>query len=160
MVAASRKIQFDFRDSFAFGGGETLRAFSLFGILLFLLLAIGAQVASQELSINVLKERLDLGRAEAERIAAEVQALGDTGTGIDFSRVRQNERALYEFIHQRIAGQVFITYVDIRDRFGGRHLLVLGRDGPPTPSGPRADQDAVVHSGDAHCVLDALARRG
>jgi signal transduction histidine kinase len=141
VVASNRRVQFDFRDSFAFGGGETLRAFSLFGLLLCLLLAIGAQVAFQELSIKVLKDRLDLGRAEAERIAREIEVIGDTGAGIDFAWVRENERALNEFIRQRISGQAFITYVDIRDRFGVQRLLVLRQAGPPTPPGLRTGEE-------------------
>lgn len=76
-MTESNRVSFDFRDFFAFGGGETLRAFVLFGFLVSALIAIGSHVAFRELSINVLRERLDLGRLEAERIAAEVEILGD-----------------------------------------------------------------------------------
>ena len=118
-----------FRDTFAKkGDAEAIRAYALFTVLLAVVVAIGLQLLFRELSLEVLKERLDLGRAEAARIADEVGILGEADGGLDFSRVRANEPALLQFINTRIAGRLFISYVEIRDRFGARQFFVVRSD--------------------------------
>jgi len=114
-------------------GGETVRAFTIFGLLLLAVTAIAAQLAFRELSLKVLSERLDLGRHEAERIARAVSEIGrDVDGGIDFSLVRRNEQQLERMILQRISSQVFIHHVEIRDRFQVRQLWVA-REGARPP---------------------------
>jgi len=138
------RVRSDFRYSFtSYWTGETLRAFTFFGALLLVLVAIAVQLSLRELSLKVLTERLDLGRHEAERIAARVEALGSEGTGIDFSRIRANREDLQRFIGQRISERVFISYVEVRDRFGVRQLRVM-REGSPLPRVPGSRLDGVL----------------
>ena len=66
----------DFRQTFAPSvDRETLRAFAIFTVLLVALLALGSELAFRELSLNVLRDRLDLGRKQARAIADEVVGL-------------------------------------------------------------------------------------
>jgi signal transduction histidine kinase len=125
-----------FRDTFVFrGGGETVRAFSIFGLLLATLIFIVVQLAFRELSLQVLTERIDLGRSEALRIAATVEQVGQTPGGIDFGRIQRNRRELIGYIRERVSRSVFISFVEIRDRFGVRQILVRGLTPAPPPEG-------------------------
>ena len=113
-----RAVVNHFRDTFSsVGSGEAVRAFFLFGVLLLSLVGFLLHFTFRELSLKVLTDKVDLGRHEAERIAAVVEGFGAEDGGIDFSRVRQNRQALQDFIGQRIAGRIFISQVEIRDRF-------------------------------------------
>ena len=80
---------------------EPVRALTLFGLLLFVLVAIAVELAMEEFSLTVLTERLETGRSEAQRIAALVEQVGWEGNGINFGRVRQNRNALQNFIGRR-----------------------------------------------------------
>ena len=65
-IRAMYQETINFRDTFASrASGETVRAFSIFGLLLAALIFIVVQLAFRELSLQVLTERIDLGRAEA-----------------------------------------------------------------------------------------------
>jgi signal transduction histidine kinase len=108
----------------ALGGRETLRALLVFGTLLVTLAGIAVNLAFRELDLQVVSRRLDLGRHEAERIAAAVAALGRSEGGIDFGRLRETQPALERVIHERIRQRPFILYVEVLDRFGGRFLFV------------------------------------
>ena len=107
---------------------ETLRAFGVFGIILLVLAAIAIQLTFRELSLQVLTERLDLGRREAGRIARAVENLALEHGSLDFSRVRKKQEALKKLIRTRIAGRRFIHHVEIRDRFGVRQLFISDED--------------------------------
>jgi signal transduction histidine kinase len=108
-------------------GGDTIRAYLLFGLLLLVLVATACQIAFREVSVKVLTNRLDQVRVEAQQIADAVIRLGGTGGNIDFSRVRENSDALKNFIHERLSRRYVIHHVEIIDRFGVRQLLVSGR---------------------------------
>lgn len=105
-------------------GGETLRAFLVFGVLLLVLLATAAQLAFREISLQVLTNRLDLVREEATTIARAVAAIGREAGGIDFSKLRANEDRVRNLIHKRLARRYIIRHVEIRDRFGVRQFFV------------------------------------
>ncbi len=120
------------------GSLETTRAFVLGGVLLAVLVGIGAQLFFRELSLKVLTERLDLGHDAAYRIARAVERVGADGSGgVDFSRVRRSQELLRQFIQSRIQNQTFIDHVEVYDRFGVRQLLVIRERGPGEPLAPR-----------------------
>lgn len=120
--------------------GETIRAFVIFGVLMAILAVMAADLAFRQLSVEVLRQRIDVGRNEAEAIAREVATIGSIGEGeIDDSRLRQRRAELAERIRRRIVGRLFIRHVEVRDRFGGRIIYVAGRaGGAPRPGVPRA----------------------
>jgi signal transduction histidine kinase len=121
----------DFRDNFAYSGSrEAINAFLLFGFLLAVLLGITSDLAFRQLSIQVLEERLDLGRMEARRIAQIVSDLGRDEKGIDFSLVRARGDYLTELIHERLSVRLFIHHVEVVDRFGISQLVVTNRSLP------------------------------
>ena len=69
-----------FRDTFVFSGSkEAIRAFLIFSVLLAVLIAISAQLALRELSVDILADRLDVGAIEARRIAQIVTDVGRDG---------------------------------------------------------------------------------
>jgi len=123
-----------FRETFADTfGGETLRAVLLFGTLLGVLVFLTVQLTFRELNIKVLADRLDLGRVEAQRIAAAVADLGRDGPAVDFSRIRAQQQVITFLIRERLAMRVFIHHVEIVDRFGIRQLFVSN---PPVTEEP------------------------
>jgi signal transduction histidine kinase len=113
-------------------GGETARAFLLFGVCLVALAAIAGLLAFRDLSRMVLARRADVARQEAVRIAQAVAALGRDRNGIDFHRIRQGQGTLLPMIQERLVGRPFLRQVEIRDRFGGR-LLSVGQSAPLQP---------------------------
>jgi signal transduction histidine kinase len=124
-------------------GGETARAFLLFGGCLVALTAIAGLLAFRDLSRMVLARRADIARQEGIRIAEAVAALGRDRDGIDFHRIRQAQGALLPMIQERLQGRPFLRQVEIRDRFGGRLLSVpqnarLEPTRPPSPAGSDA----------------------
>jgi signal transduction histidine kinase len=120
----------NFREVFAMpAGGETVRAFLIFGFLLLALVGIASQLAFREVGLKVLANRLDLVRSEAQQIADAVVRIGGEGASIDFSRVRKNADTLRNFIYERLSQRYVIHHVEILDRFGVRQLLVSSRPG-------------------------------
>ena len=84
MQASADTVHDDFRDTFpTWGGGETVRAVVLFGVLLTILVAIVGHLLFQEVSLNALEERLvpfvNLGQA--------VYIQGDTA--INYGRIME-----------------------------------------------------------------------
>jgi signal transduction histidine kinase len=140
---ATKDDRFHFRDIFtASAGGETVRAFLVFGALLLLLLAIAGQLAFREVGLTVLTNRLEQIRQEAQAIADTVTRIGREGDSIDFSRVRRNEALLRNFIYERLAQRFVIRNVEIIDRFGVRQLSISGRGA--RPSAPQALETTPV----------------
>ena len=105
----------------------------LFGTLLGVLVFLTVQLTFRELNIKVLADRLDLGRVEAQRIAAAVADLGRDGPAVDFSRIRAQQQVITFLIRERLAMRVFIHHVEIVDRFGIRQLFVSN---PPVTEEP------------------------
>jgi signal transduction histidine kinase len=114
-----------FRDIFAMpAGGETVRAYLLFGFLLLILLGIAGQLAFREVRLKALTSRLDLVRHEAQLIADVVARIGGEGGSIDFSLVRKNADTLKKLIYERLSQRDVIHHVEIIDRFGICQLMV------------------------------------
>jgi signal transduction histidine kinase len=115
-------------------GGETLRAFLVFSIILVALAGIGGQLIFRELSLQVLARRARVGHEEAGRIADAVAALGRDQQGINFHLLGQKTEVLRRIVLERLADLPFVLDVEVRDRFGGR-LLYVSRDalGSPGP---------------------------
>lgn len=124
-----------FRDNFApRGNKEAFRAFSVFGLLLLILVAVTIRLAFRESSMTVLTARLDQGQQEAQRIANAVAVVGREGDGINFSLVNDKRRELRNFIDRVLDTRLFIHHVEIRDRFGVRQLFVGRRPTVPQPT--------------------------
>lgn len=118
---------------------ETFRAFAVFGLLLAILVGAATDLTRRQLNLQVLRERLDLGKRDAEMIASTVDRVAGAAGEIDFGRVRAAGDLLIDFIHSRIANRVFIDHVEIFDRHGVRHVLVVRerRAGEPLLRAPR-----------------------
>jgi signal transduction histidine kinase len=116
-----------------------LRGLLIFGTLSFAFIGMAVHLALRELNLSVMAHHFDLGRAEAERIAAAVTALGRERQGIDFSIVRQKQEVLEALIKERISVRPFVRHVEVRDRFGDRLLFVARqtRTGPALVFEPR-----------------------
>ncbi|NIM01796.1 MAG: hypothetical protein GTN89_13420 [Acidobacteria bacterium] len=131
-MAAKAAVPSNFRLAFSSSSdGEPIRAYLIFGVLLTILVGIAIQLAFREVGLGVLTSRLDLAQREAEQIAEKVTQLGSgEGTGIDFTRVRGQEQALREFVHQRFTRRFILHQVEVRDRFGVRQMFIPRHQGP------------------------------
>lgn len=134
-MTAKAAIPSDFRLAFtSTSGGETIRAYLIFGVLLTLLVGIAVQLAFREVGVGVLTNRLDLAQREAQAIAARVSQLGaDASGGVDFSRLRSQEAAFRQFMNQRFTQRFMLHHVEVRDRFGVRQLYHSRFQGPERP---------------------------
>jgi len=134
-LTAKAAIPSDFRLAFtSTSGGETIRAYLIFGVLLTLLVGIAVQLAFREVGVGVLTNRLDLAQREAQAIAARVSQLGaDASGGVDFSRLRSQEAAFRQFMNQRFTQRFMLHHVEVRDRFGVRQLYHSRFQGPERP---------------------------
>lgn len=132
-------------------GGETIRAYLIFGVLLILLVGIAVQLAFREVGVDFLTSRLDLAQMETEQIAAKVSQLGAEPGGIDFSRVRAQEAEFRRFVNQRFSQRFMLQHVEVRDRFGVRQLFLPRQQGPPPPRpimpvGVDLSNDVILHA--------------
>jgi signal transduction histidine kinase len=107
-------------------GKETVRAFAVFSVLLIALLAIGGELALRELSLTVLRDRLDLGRREAEAIAHELKGLRPEWILFDDVWLGQNRELIQRLIRARIQNAIYIHHVEVRDSAGHRLVRVAG----------------------------------
>jgi len=151
-LAAKAAVSSNFRLAFSSSSdGETIRAYLIFGVLLTILVGIVIQLTFREVGFGVLSSRLDLAQNEAERIAAKVTQLGSDGEGIDFRRVRSQERAFRQFVNQRFMRRFILRYVEVRDRFGVRQFFISRNQGPRqthrlTPAGVDLTNDVVLRA--------------
>jgi len=140
-----RRALSNFRDSFAYPlGAETVRAFLVFGVLLLAVVAITAELAFRDLGLDVLRERVDLGRSTARAIAADLAVLGWPGRGPEPLPSGDRQRA-ERLIRLRMAEREFIHYVEVRDRRGGR-LLFVPRHGAAALRAPAQQRPANLSS--------------
>lgn len=148
----------NFRDSFASQGGrETLRAFLVFGVLVVTLVGVGGELAFRDLSLAVLRDRMDLGLSAAQAIAGDVARLCRDHAGIDYKRLHAHREALENLIRSRIADRDFIHYVEVLDRSGGRLLFVARAEAPAR--GGATERGRPAKAGGQRPVLsrDAIA---
>lgn len=115
-------------------GGETLRAFLVFSLLIVILAGVSGQMIFRELNLQVLARRAKLGQDEAFRIADAVAALGRDQGGINFHRLANKTDSLRKVILERLADRPYLIDVEIRDTFGGPVLYVSRNElGPREP---------------------------
>ena len=116
-------------------GGETLRAFLVFSLLMVILAGVSGQMIFRELNLQEFARRASLGHDEALRIADAVAALGRDQGGINFHLLGKKTGALRKVILERLAERPYLIDVEIRDRFGGP-LLYVSREalGPREPA--------------------------
>jgi signal transduction histidine kinase len=152
-LTAKAAVPSDFRLAFtSTSGGETIRAYLIFGVLLTLLVGIAVQLAFREVGVGVLTNRLDLAQREAQAIAARVSQLGaDVSGGVDFSRLRSQEVAFRQFVNQRFTQRFMLHHVEVRDRFGVRQLYHSRFQGPERPRpvapvGVDLSQDVILRA--------------
>jgi signal transduction histidine kinase len=103
-----------------------MRAFAIFTVLLVALLGLGSELAFRELSLNVLRDRLDLGRREARAIADEVVGLLPQWRLEDDAWLDRNRLLIERLIHARIRNADYIHHVELRDGAGRRLVRVAG----------------------------------
>lgn len=119
----------NFRDTFVPPvGRETMRAFAIFSVLLFALVAIGGELAFRDLSLGMLRERLALGRDEASAIAHEVSELRPEVLLLDDVWLEQNRDLIRRLIEARIQNTGYIHFVELRDGAGKRLVRVHGHE--------------------------------
>jgi signal transduction histidine kinase len=149
-----------FRDLFAAPViRETLRAFLLFSVLLLTLLAILGELAFRDLSLNVLRERLDLGRNAALEIAREISEVGGGGSAFDYAQARADRDRLNRLIEDRIERTNFIRHVEVRDRYGVRVAFAM-REGIRQLHAARARLPAGLPVLDEKLIQVPLQRQG
>lgn len=100
------------------GGGETVRAFTIFAALLAILVWAAHAVAFQDMSQLARTYRVHRATQEAQRVADAVTSLGRGPAGIDFYRLRRDRADLERFLSERLADRPDLRFVDVRDRFG------------------------------------------
>jgi signal transduction histidine kinase len=133
------RAAFDFRETFAGPAGQgTARAFAVFSLLLAALLSIGGELAFRELSIDVLRKQIDLGRAAAVEIAKQIADMGRSEGRIDYHQLRLNRGQVQRMIRATILRTRFIRHVEVRDRYGVKWLSVARDPGEP-PAGRRGN---------------------
>jgi signal transduction histidine kinase len=105
-----------------------VRAFAVFSVLFVALLAVGGDLAFRELSLTVLRDRLDLGRREAEAIAEELTGLRPEWILFDDVWLSQNRELIQRLIRARIANADHVHHVEVRNGAGRRLVRVPGQE--------------------------------
>jgi signal transduction histidine kinase len=106
------------------GGGETVRAFTIFAVLLAVLVWASHHVAFEDMSQLARTMRMNRASQEAQRVAEAVTSLGRGPTGMDFYRLRKDRVELERFLSERLADRPDLRFVEVRDRFGVRFASV------------------------------------
>lgn len=114
------------------GGGETVRDFTIFAVLLGALLWAAQSVTFTDMSQIAFTLRMNHAREEAQRVADAVIALGRGPAGMNFYRLRRDRADLERFLSERLIDRPDLRFVDIVDRFGTRVATV------PANAKPRA----------------------
>jgi signal transduction histidine kinase len=128
-------VRVDARSGFlvAPGGGETVRAFTIFAMLAALLavLAWAAHaVAFHDMSQLARSDRMLRATQEAQRVAEAVTSLGRGPAGMDFYRLRRDRADVERFLSERLASRPDLRFVEVRDRFGARVAAVSSNTTP------------------------------
>lgn len=112
------------------GGGETVRAFTIFAGLLAVLVWATHAVAFQDMSQLAKRYRMLRASQEAQQVAQEVTSLGRGPAGMDFFRLRKDRATLEKLLSQRLADHTDLKYVAVRDRFGAPVTTVAATPDP------------------------------
>jgi signal transduction histidine kinase len=95
-----------------------VRAFTIFAVLLAVLVWAAHAVAFEDMSQLARTARMHRATQEAQRVAEAVTSLGRGPAGMDFYRLRKNRPDLERFLSERLADRPDLRFVDVRDRFG------------------------------------------
>lgn len=106
------------------GGGETVRAFTIFAVLMAVLVWAAHAVAFQDMSQLARTYSMHRAAQEAGRVAEAVTSLGRGPAGMDFYRLRKDRAELERFLAARLADRPDLRFVEVRDRFGARVAAV------------------------------------
>lgn len=106
------------------GWVETVRAFSIFAVLMGVLVWAAHSVAFSDMSQLARKYSRQRALEEAQRVAEAVTALGKGAAGIDFFRLRQERTDLERFLRARLVSHPDLRSLEVRDRFGARVAAV------------------------------------
>ena len=128
------------------GGGETVRAFTIFAGLLAVLVWAAQAVAFQDMSQLAKTYRILRATQEAQRVAEAVTSLGRGPAGMDFYRLRRDRADLERFLAERLADRPDLRSVDVRDRFGVR-LAAVSSNADPIASGTLGAQVTLMLGG-------------
>jgi len=118
------------------GGGETVRAFTIFAALLAAVVWAAHATAFADMSELAKRYRFFRATQEAQGVAEAVASLGRSPAGIDFYRLRQDRAGLERFLSQRLAERPDLRYVTVVDHFGARVATV--------PSNPAAIPPGIL----------------
>ena len=115
------------------GGGETVRAFTIFAALLAILAWAAHAVAFQYMS-QLAKTNVILSASqEAHKVADAVTSLGRGPFGMDFYRLRQERAELEKFLTERLGDRPDLRFVEVVDRFTARVAVVPAFANPAAP---------------------------
>jgi signal transduction histidine kinase len=128
------------------GGGETVRAFSIFALLLAVLVWTAHAVAFQDMSQLARTYRILRATQEAQRVAEAVTSLGRGPAGMDFYRLRKDRAELERFLFERLADRPDLRFVEVRDRFGIR-LAAVPPNAAPVAAGTLRAQVTLMLGG-------------
>src|SRR5260221_10859736 len=84
------------------GGGETVRAFTIFAGLLAVLVWAAHAAAFQDMSQLAKTYRMLRASQEAQQVAEAVTSLGRGPAGMDFYRLRKDRGELERFLSERL----------------------------------------------------------
>jgi signal transduction histidine kinase len=113
------------------GGAETVRAFSIFVVLMAVLVWAGHGVAFSDMSQLARNYSRQRAMEEAQRVAEAVKVLGKGPAGIDFYRLRQERKDLERFLDARLRSHPDLRSLEVRDRFGARVAAAESHQGQP-----------------------------
>jgi signal transduction histidine kinase len=116
------------------GGLETVRAFSIFAVLLAVLIWAAHAVAFDDMSQLARTTRMHHASEEARRVAEAVTSLGRGPAGMDFYRLRKDRVELERFLSERLADRPDLRFVEVVDRFGVK-LATVPANANPTEAG-------------------------
>ncbi len=128
------------------GSGETVRAFTIFAVLLAILIWAAHWTAYQDMSQIGRRLSVSRARAEAQQVANAVAAAGRGPTGIDFYKLRMNRGELERYLAERLAQRPDLRFINVVDRFGAP-VASVPRDVDPASAGTLTARVGLVASG-------------
>jgi len=127
-------------------GGETLRAYTIFTLLLIVLIWSAYAVAFQDMTELASAYARSRANQEAQLIADAVTSIGRGPMGIDFYRLRRDRVTVEKLLAERLAERSGLRFVEIRDRFGAR-VAAVPSGTTPTVAGIVSAHAALIPGG-------------
>ena len=114
------------------GGGETVRAFGIFALLLAGLGFAAHRVAVHDMRQIATSSRWSRGTLEARRVADAVAAFGRGPAGMDFYKIRRKRGELERVLSEWLADRQDLRFVEVRDPF---EIPLVSIKSPPAAAG-------------------------